>query len=62
MADLDADWALLADLVLHHDTALQPFQIKALRTLAEAERLAAFERLNSAYAPAADGRPLRLRR
>lgn len=62
ISELEVDWALLADLVLHHDAALKPFQVKALRALAEAERLAAFERLNSAYEPAGEGRPLRRRR
>ena len=59
IAELDVDWALLAELVLHQDPGLKPFQVKALRELAEVERLASFEKLNSAYQAAADGRPLR---
>ena len=49
-ADLDVDWALLADLVLHQDARLRPAQTQALRELAEAERGAAFARMNDGYA------------
>lgn len=62
LAEREVDWGLLADLVLHHDAALQPFQIQALRSLAEAERLAQFERLNSAYEAATAEQPLRRKR
>lgn len=62
LAELEVDWGLLADLVLHHDAALKPFQIEALRALAEAERIAQFERLNSAYEAARADQPLRLKR
>ena len=53
--DLALDWALLAEIVLHHEPGLRPAQAQALRALAEADRLARFERLNKAYAQAADG-------
>ena len=49
--ELEVDWALVADLVLHHDTALRPAHIQALRELADAERGVSFARLNDGYAP-----------
>lgn len=49
-AELDVDWALIADLVLHQDARLRPNQSQALRELAEAERAATFARLNDGYA------------
>lgn len=49
-APLEADWALLAELVLHQDADLRPAHSEALRALAEAERSASFARLNDAYA------------
>ncbi len=49
-ADLDGDWALVAELVLHQDTALGASQAQALRALIEAERNASFARLNDSYA------------
>lgn len=49
-AELDADWALLAELVLHHDTGLRPDQTQALRELADGERASGFVRVNDAYA------------
>lgn len=61
LSELEVDWALLADLVLHHDAALKPYQVQALRALAEAERLASFEQLNRSYEAAAECRPLRRR-
>lgn len=48
-AELDTDWALLAELVLHHDAGLRPAHAQALRELVEAERTASFARLNDAY-------------
>ncbi|MDN3919525.1 hypothetical protein [Roseateles violae] len=59
IGELDADWALLAELVLLHDASLQPFQIEALRALTESDRLQRFERLNNAYQPAPAGGALR---
>jgi hypothetical protein len=49
-AELEGDWALVADLVLHQDAALRPAQAQALRELIEAERGATFARLNDGYA------------
>jgi hypothetical protein len=49
-AALEADWALVAELVLHHDSRLRPADIQALRELAEAERGASFARVNDDYA------------
>ncbi|HEX3139994.1 MAG TPA: hypothetical protein VHQ87_08065, partial [Rhizobacter sp.] len=51
IGELDADWPLIAELVLLHDAALKPFQLEALRALIEEERLARFARLNNAYEP-----------
>lgn len=50
-AELEVDWALVADLVLHQDAGLRPPQAQALRELVEAERGASFARLNDGYAP-----------
>lgn len=49
LAELDPDWGLLADIVLHHDAELRPAQLQTLRGFIEAERLARFERLNQLY-------------
>jgi hypothetical protein len=49
-AELDVDWALIADLVLHQDARLRTSESQALRELAEAERGATFARLNGGYA------------
>lgn len=49
-AELDVDWALIAELVLHQDARLRLTQSQALRELAEAERGATFARLNDGYA------------
>jgi len=49
-AELDVDWALIAELVLHQDARLRPTQAQALRELAEAERGKTFARLNDGYA------------
>lgn len=49
-ADLEADWDLVAELVLHQDAALRPAQARALRELAEAERSARLLRFNEGYA------------
>lgn len=58
VSDQDVDWALLAEVVLHHDPSLKPFQLRELRRFADEARDAAFERLNRAYAPAAPGAPV----
>jgi hypothetical protein len=49
-ADLEADWDLGAELVLHQDAALRPAQARALRELAEAERSARLTRFSEGYA------------
>jgi hypothetical protein len=61
LCDEAIDWALVADLVLHHEPALRPFQMKALRGFAEAERRADFERVNNGYGQIETGRPVQRR-
>ena len=51
----DVDWALAAEIVLHHEPALRPFQAQGLRHFIEGEREAGFARLNSRYRPAPGG-------
>ena len=51
----DVDWALTAEIVLHHEPALRPFQIDGLRQFIDAERAASFARLNADYQQAAPG-------
>ena len=58
-AELDADWRLVAELVLQQDGELRPAQAQALRELAEAERDAGLERLRDGYQ--LDGRVARRR-
>ncbi|KQY85313.1 hypothetical protein [Pelomonas sp. Root1444] len=53
-ADLDTDWGLLANLVLHHDANLRPVHAEALRELVESERRASFARVNDGYARQGD--------
>lgn len=62
LSEVEVDWALLAELVLHQDASLGARELKALRDLAEAERQAAFEQINGRYEPARDGQPLRRRK
>lgn len=45
----DVDWTLAAEIVLHHEPALRPFQIDGLRAFIDAEREASFARLNADY-------------
>lgn len=49
-ADLEADWDLVAELVLHQDTGLRPAESRALHELAAAERKARLARLGEGYA------------
>lgn len=49
-AELETDWALIAELVLHQDAGLRPAPAQALRQLIEAERGASYARLNDGYA------------
>lgn len=59
--DVEVDWVLTAELVLHHDAALKPWQLSALRTFVEAQKLLTFERLNGDYEAATALRPLQRR-
>lgn len=43
------DWALAAEIALHHLPELRPFQIDGLRAFIAAEREASFARVNDAY-------------
>ncbi len=45
----DVDWALGAELVLHHTPGLRPFQVDGLRAFIAAEREAVFARINTGY-------------
>lgn len=55
-----ADWALAADILLHHAPALRPFQVNGLRAFIDAEREASFARLNADYhQPVAGGAVVR---
>lgn len=51
----DIDWALAAEILLHHQAELRPFQAEGLRAFIAAEREASFGQLNSAYQVAPDG-------
>ena len=51
----DVDWGLAAEVVLHHEPALRPFQVNGLRAFVEAERETAFARLNADYEQRATG-------
>ena len=43
------DWALAAEILLTHESALRPHQVDGLRAFIVAEREASFARLNSAF-------------
>lgn len=47
--ELEADWGLVAELVLQQDTGLRPAQARALREMIEAERGATMARLGTGY-------------
>jgi len=49
------DWALAADLVLHHEPELRDFQLNGLRAFIDAQRQADFALLNDQYAQAEPG-------
>lgn len=51
----DIDWALAAEIVLHHEPTLRPFQIDGLRAFVAAEREASYTRLNADYRQPAAG-------
>ncbi|WP_457445850.1 hypothetical protein [Roseateles sp. P5_E4] len=48
-AELEADWGLVAELVLRQDTGLRPTHAQVLREFVEAERRANLARLNAGY-------------
>lgn len=54
----DVDWALGAELVLHHTVGLRPFQIDGLRAFIAAERETVFARLNSGFRQGTPGGPV----
>lgn len=49
------DWALAAEIALHHVPGLRPFQIEGLRAFIEAEREATFGRINDGYGAVSGG-------
>jgi hypothetical protein len=51
----DIDWVLAAEIVLHHEQALRPFQLEGLRAFIAAEREASYTRLNDDYQQPAPG-------
>lgn len=61
LSPAEPDWALIAEIVLHHDESLRPFQMTALRQFIEAERGASFARLNDDYAAPGPGSVVRRR-
>ena len=52
------DWALAAEIALHHEPALRPFQAAGLRAFLAAEREAVFARLNADYHQPVAGGPV----
>jgi hypothetical protein len=52
------DWALAAEIALHHAPALRPFQATGLRAFLEAEREATYARLNADYHQPEAGGPI----
>lgn len=54
----DVDWALGAELVLHHTAGLRPFQIDGLRAFIAAERERVFARVNDGFRQATPGGPV----
>jgi hypothetical protein len=51
----EIDWVLGAELVLHHEPQLRPFQLNGLRAFVDFEREANFARLNDLYTQRAPG-------
>lgn len=49
------DWALAAEIALHHVAGLRPFQIDGLRAFIAGEREASFGRVNEGYGAAGGG-------
>ncbi|MBC7726342.1 MAG: hypothetical protein H7242_01815, partial [Microbacteriaceae bacterium] len=57
--DLGAvDWALAAEIALHHEPALRPFQAAGLRAFLAAEREAIYAQLNADYHQPVAGGPV----
>lgn len=54
----DIDWALAAEIALHHEPALRPFQATGLRNFLAAEREATYARLNADYHQPEAGGPI----
>ena len=54
----DVDWALAAEIALHHEPALRPFQATGLRAFLAAEREATYARLNADYHQPVAGGPV----
>ena len=52
------DWALAAEIALHHEPALRPFQTTGLRAFLETEREATYARLNADYHQREPGGPI----
>ncbi len=52
---IEVDWALIGQLVLHHDAALQDHLLAALREFIDAEQAATFARLNDGFGQPAPG-------
>lgn len=62
MPDTDAvDWALGADIAMHHMPALNAFQLQGLRAFLDAQRAASFLRLNDRYHQPVPGKAVVLR-
>ncbi len=49
LADREADWGLVAELVLRQQDDLRPAQVSALRELVESERIACLDRMAAGY-------------
>lgn len=54
----DVDWTLAAEIALHHQPALRPFQVTGLRAFLDTEREATYARLNADYHQPEAGGPV----
>ena len=52
------DWSLAAEIALHHEPTLRPFQTTGLRAFLETEREATYARLNADYHQREPGGPI----
>ena len=57
----EIDWALGAELVLHHTPTLPAFQVAGLRAFIDGERATAFVRINDGYHQPTPGGPVVVR-